>query len=114
MKKFVLSVVVTLSGASAFADFASSKMTVYPFTTEVYSIVTGNASTTGFETKVSGMDVDDMKIVLNAQEDADYFVAAGGELKTALLAQAIQVVREKVQGASAASDMEIALFITQL
>lgn len=120
MKMILAILSFTVISSAAFADDTGSIMTVGPWT--VYTYTPGGNSTDGADgtswtntysdTALLGTRATDKKVILDAIEDASYFVASGGGAKTAALGQAIDVVKAVVQGASEASDMEVALFIT--
>jgi Protein of unknown function (DUF2388). len=66
--------------------------------------------TTGTPLTLLGVDT---KVVLNAREDAYYFVATGGQAKTVVLTQALNAIREANPQATV-SDLELAQALFEL
>lgn len=56
----------------------------------------------------------DMKVVTQAREDAASFVASSGEIRGAQLEAALQILRQQLPEAQAASDLQLAEAILAL
>ena len=58
--------------------------------------------------------ISDMKVVVEAREDAASFVASAGEIRGAQLEAALQTIRQQLPQAQAASDLQLAEAILAL
>jgi|GEM_PF-6080659 Protein of unknown function (DUF2388). len=108
-----IAVLLLASSISCAEEKLGSVTTVAPWTTYTYT-PEGTTSGSYSNTKFSGMGVDEMKVVLEAQEDAHVFIASEGEILTARLQEAVQIVRQNLSSQDNVVDVEIVQWIAGL
>lgn len=109
MKKMVLILLSTIVATPAFASLCGEEMGCHvisaPTTLTFFPVISTS--------EMFGVDTGYLKLVMAAREDAAYFVASNGEVRTSKMEEVLRVIRlsnPQVQ----ASDFEIAQSILGL